>query len=40
MGEIDTDNIKARSDNLRFTTHNLILNFIDRQDVYGPEFAA
>ncbi len=23
MGEIETDNIKVRSDNLRFTTHNL-----------------
>ena len=39
-GKIETDDIEARSDNLRFTTQNLILNFIDRQDVCGPEFAA
>ena len=38
-GKIETDDIEARSDNLRFTTHHLnncILKFIDKLDVYGP----
>ena len=36
MGEIDTDNIEARSDNLFFTTHNLILNLVNELGIYGP----